>query len=149
PIETISSPGAVWPAFAPDGVRLAWATTRGAFLRDRAGSPPRLVSAPRGVCRVHFHPSSEELFVLSDDGVLEGRTPGGEMRWQRREIEPSGKACGLALTPDVGLVAVAHNRGLALRDTEGGWPKRLRLLEGKRGLVSAVTISPDGRWLGL
>lgn len=147
---------AVYPAWSPDGLLLAYQGSEGLFVLELAtGQSTRVTGAPRGAWGPQFTPDSSSLLYTSpgnDDAELRiVPIDGGNSRVLIGREQGMGHAGGGSLSPDGSLVTMLGNRiggpGAArfLAATDGSEPQYLgQLHSGNCRSNPAGTWSPDG-----
>jgi WD40 repeat protein len=105
---------------------------------------------PPGLCRLDSHGIWSLGVAAAGPTIAWGGGSRGVWAWNITRQEPrlfrqSGQSLAVAISPDGNILAAAADRSVRLWDVPRG--RELALLEGHKGLVSALAFSPDGRTL--
>jgi WD40 repeat protein len=135
-------------AFSPDGKRLAsvggFSISRPVVVWDAlTGRELFALPAPGSVLAAPFTPGGKSLLVVTaKNGVYRWDAVTGK---EAEHIADTGPCRMAVLTPDGHTLAIVNEQTLRLFDLGTG--KEIRNMTDKDLTVSALALSPDGRWL--
>jgi WD40 repeat protein len=131
-------------AFLADGKRFVWAG------EDKVIHVSNMADGKESVTLTGHESSILDLAVSVDGRHVVSCAADAVICWDLNDGQPVYQRAGaqtVALSPDGRLLASADSAGSTIRLRDAATGDERRRCEGHRGLVHALTFSPDGRWL--
>jgi hypothetical protein len=131
---------------SPDGSRIAYAEEDQLFVRDLAGTSPRVLGpAAQEITSIGWSPDSTTVVTASRDGRIRTVPAGGGATLIVCEVPETHQTLGLAWVGDEMVISV-WQRGLYRVDARGGTPKPwLAADRSKEVDFHALAALPGGR----